>query len=87
MSDDENSPEHFTEGVTLVYDKLFSSLRNIGLEEIECNGTLFNAEEHEAIAELPVNEEDKKGKIIDVVETGFKLNNKIIRFPKVVVGK
>ncbi|MEZ4906404.1 MAG: nucleotide exchange factor GrpE [Saprospiraceae bacterium] len=87
MSDDENSSEHFTEGVSLVYDKLFSTLKSIGLEEINCAGQVFNPEEHDAIAEIPVQNDDQKNKIIDIVENGYKLNNKIIRFPKVVVGK
>ena len=53
MSDDENSTEHFSEGVTLVYEKLFSTLKSIGLELVDCTNADFNPEEHEAIAELP----------------------------------
>ncbi|HHH55026.1 MAG TPA: nucleotide exchange factor GrpE [Bacteroidetes bacterium] len=86
LSDDENSPEHFTEGVELVYDKLFSILKNKGLEKMDSLGKDFDPELHEAVAEVPV-EEDKKGKIIDVIENGYTLNGKIIRYPKVVVGK
>lgn len=87
VSDDENSSEKFSEGVTLVFEKLFSTLKSVGLESIESNDSTFNPEEHEAIAELPVGEENLKNKIIDTVEKGYKLNSKIIRFPKVVVGK
>jgi len=87
LSDDENSPENFTEGVELVYDKLFSTLKSKGLEKYDCTGQEFNPEEHEAIAEIPVQDEEQKGKIIDTVEKGYKLNGKIIRYPKVVVGK
>ncbi len=86
LSDDENSPEHFTEGVELVYDKLFSILKNKGLEKMDSLGKDFDPELHEAVAEVPV-EEDKKGMIIDVIENGYTLNGKIIRYPKVVVGK
>ncbi len=87
VSDDENSSEKFSEGVTLVFEKLFSTLKSVGLESIESNDSIFNPEEHEAIAELPIGEENLKNKIIDTVEKGYKLNSKIIRFPKVVVGK
>lgn len=87
LSDDENSPEHFTEGVSLVYDKLFSILGSRGLEKMDSLGKDFDPEEHEAVAEVPVEDESQKGKIIDVIENGYKLNGKIIRYPKVVVGK
>ncbi len=87
LSDDDNSPEHFTEGVSLVYEKIFSILKSKGLEKMDSLGHDFNPELHEAVAEIPVDEEDKKGKIIDVVENGYTLNGKIIRYPKVVVGK
>jgi len=87
MSDDENSPENFTEGVQLVYDKLFSVLKSKGLMPDESTGDEFDAEKHEAIAEIPVPDESQKGKVIDTVEKGYKLNDKIIRYPKVVVGK
>ena len=87
MSDDENSPENFTEGVQLVYDKLFSILKSKGLMPEESTGDEFDAEKHEAIAEIPAPDESQKGKVIDTVEKGYKLNDKIIRYPKVVVGK
>lgn len=87
MSEDDNSTEQFSEGVTLVYDKLFSVLKAKGLTAEESNGIDFDPEVHEAIAEIPVTDEAQKGKIIDTVEKGYKLNDKIIRYPKVVVGK
>lgn len=87
VSDDQNSEEKFSEGVTLVYEKLFSTLRSLGLEKTECTNTEFNPEEHEAIAELPASDESMRNKIIDTVEKGYRLNSKIIRYPKVVVGK
>jgi molecular chaperone GrpE len=87
VSDDENSNEKFSEGVSLVFDKLFSTLKSVGLEQIDSTDAIFNPEEHEAIAELPAADESSKNKIIDTVEKGYKLNSKIIRFPKVVVGK
>lgn len=87
LSDDEKSSEHFTEGVTLVYEKLFSILKTRGLVQEESTGVDFDSEIHEAIAEIPAADESQKGKIIDTVEKGYKLNDKIIRYPKVVVGK
>lgn len=86
-SDDETSPEKFSEGVELVYNKLYSILYAKGLEAMESTGELFDPELHEAITEIPVEEEKQKGRIIDTVEKGYKLNDKIIRFAKVVVGK
>ena len=87
MAEDENSPENFSEGVHLVYDKLFSVLKSKGLIPEDSTGEDFDSEKHEAIAEIPVPDESKKGKIIDTVEKGYRLNDKIIRYPKVVVGK
>lgn len=86
-ADDESTEEHFTEGVTLVYNKLHSTLKSKGLEPMESTGEVFNAEIHEAITEIPSPTEDMKGKIIDTIEKGYKLNDKIIRYAKVVVGK
>jgi molecular chaperone GrpE len=87
MADDENSTEQFSEGVTLVYEKIFSVLKLRGLMSEESTGNDFDPEIHEAIAEIPVPDESMKGKIIDTIEKGYKLNEKIIRYPKVVVGK
>ncbi len=87
LSDDKNSTENFTEGVELVYDKLFSILESKGLLSEKSTGEDFDSEKHEAIAEIPVTEEEQKGKVIDTVEKGYKLKDKIIRYPKVVVGK
>ena len=83
---DENE-EVFTEGVQLVYDKLHKTLEQKGLKALESNGETFNPDLHEAITEIPAPTEDLKGKIIDTVEQGFALNDKIIRYAKVVVGK
>lgn len=86
-ADDESSPESFSEGVTLVYQKLHNILNSKGLKPMETNGEVFDPELHEAITEIPAATDDMKGKIIDTVETGYYFNEKIIRFPKVVVGK
>lgn len=74
-------------GVELIRQKLRSTLNSKGLEEVEVNvGDTFNADEHEAITQIAAPTADLKGKIIDIVEKGYKLGDKIIRFPKVVTG-
>jgi molecular chaperone GrpE len=74
------------EGVDLIYDKMVKSLGAEGLKEMDVQEKEFNAEEHEAITNIPAPSKKLKGKILDVVEKGYILNEKIIRFPKVVVG-
>jgi len=74
------------EGVQLVFNKLRNTLQARGLSPMESLNTDFDVEKHEAITELEVPE-GQKGKVVDVVEKGYYLNNKIIRFAKVVVGK
>jgi len=87
MAEDENSDEIFSEGVTLVYDKLHSTMKGLGVSEMQIEDGVFDGEFHEAITEIPVPDEDKKGKIVDVVEKGYLLHDKIIRYAKVVVGR
>lgn len=86
-ADAEDSEEKFSEGVTLVYDKLHKILDNLGIEAMVSNGETFDAELHEAITEIPAPTEELKGKVVDTIEKGYKLNDKIIRYAKVVVGK
>ena len=74
------------EGINLILDKFTKSLVTNGLEVMNVVEQEFNADEHEAITNIPAPTEALKGKIIDVVEKGYKLNGKVIRFPKVVVG-
>ena len=75
------------EGVNLIHEKLKNTLKLKGLELVEVNaGEAFDAEIHEAITQIPAPTEDLKGKIVDVIEKGYKLGDKIIRFPKVVTG-
>jgi molecular chaperone GrpE len=79
--------EALKEGVKLIYQKLKSTLEQKGLRSFESVGENFNVEFHEAITEVSVEDEKLKGKVIDEIEKGYKLNDKIIRFAKVVVGK
>lgn len=75
------------EGLKLVFGKLKSTLQSKGLKPMDSIGSDFNPEFHEAITEIPAPGENMKGKVIDEVEKGYYLNDKIIRFAKVVVGK
>ena len=74
------------EGTELIYHKLLAYLQSKGLAVIEAVDQPFDTDLHEAVAQFPVQEEDKKGKVFDVVQTGYTLNGKVIRFAKVVVG-
>lgn len=74
------------EGVELVHHKLKSLLHQKGLKEMESKGKPFDAEIHEAITNIPAPSDNLKGKVIDEVEKGYYLNDKVIRFAKVVVG-
>ena len=73
------------EGTELIYHKLMSYLQSKGLAVIEAKDQDFDTDLHEAVAQFPVPEEDRKGKVFDVVQTGYTLNGKVIRFAKVVV--
>ena len=75
------------EGVQLIFNKLRNTLQAKGLKAMESIGTEFDVEKHEAITEIPAPTEDMKDKVIDEVQKGYYLNDKIIRFAKVVVGK
>jgi molecular chaperone GrpE len=82
-TDDEN----LITGVTLIHEKLKNTLVSKGLEQVEINpGDDFNADFAEAITQIPAPSADLKGKIVDVIEKGYKLGDKIIRFPKVIIG-
>ena len=83
---EKNGNETDIQGVTLIFNKLKDILKKKGLEEIEAMGVEFNTDEHEALTMIPAPEEDKKGKVLDVIQKGYKLNGKVIRFARVVVG-
>ncbi len=74
------------EGVALIYNKLKKSLQQKGLEEVEAQGLAFDTDYHEAMSQIPAQHEEQKGKVIDVIEKGYSLNGKIIRFAKVIVA-
>ncbi|HEU0135713.1 MAG TPA: nucleotide exchange factor GrpE [Flavobacterium sp.] len=80
--------ESLVKGVELIYEKLKTTLVSKGLEVVEVRaGDAFNADYAEAITQIPAPTPELKGKIVDVLEKGYKLGDKIIRFPKVVIGQ
>ena len=74
------------EGIDLIYQKLRNILSQKGLKEMETKGLSFDADLHEGIANIPAPNEDLKGKVVDELEKGYYLNDKVIRFAKVIVG-
>lgn len=75
------------EGVLLIYNKLSDFLRQNGVKEVEALDRDFDADMHEAVTKIPAPVESAKGKVIDVIQKGYTLNEKVIRYPKVVVGE
>ena len=83
---EQSSDEAAKEGTALIFNKLTEYLKTRGLERIEAKGETFNTDFHEAVTQFPAPSEELKGKVIDVVLTGYTLNGKILRYAKVVVG-
>ena len=81
-----NDSDAAKEGTELIFSKLMSYLKSKGLAVIEAMNQPFDTDLHEAVAQFPVQDEEQKGKVFDVVQTGYTLNGKVIRFAKVVVG-
>ena len=76
------------EGIKLIYNKFNETLKNQGLVEVEVNiGDIFDAEIHEAISQIPAQEDNQKGKIIDIIQGGYKIGDNVITYPKVVVAQ
>jgi molecular chaperone GrpE len=82
-----NDDEQLKQGVQLVFNKLRNTLQSKGLKAMESIGTAFDVEKHEAITEIPAPKKELKEKVVDEIQKGYYLNDKIIRFAKVVVGK
>ena len=81
-----NDSEAAKEGTKLIFNKLTAYLKGKGLEKIEAKDKEFDTEFHEAVTTFPAPSEDMKGKVIDVVQTGYTLGGKVLRYAKVVVG-
>ena len=75
------------EGVVLIYSKLQEFLKNKGVIEIDAMNQVFDTDLHEAITKIPAPSEDLKGKVVDVIQKGYKIDTKVIRYAKVVVGE
>jgi len=84
---DSESCSAVKEGLQLIFSKLSDFLKQNGVREMEVLNNPFDSDMHEAITNIPVEDETMKGKIIEVVQKGYTLNDKVIRFPKVVVGE
>lgn len=82
-----DNQESLKEGFQLIYSKFKSLLENKGLKQMTAKGEVFDSELHEAIANIPAPSDDLKGKIVDDVEKGYYLHEKVIRYAKVVVGQ
>jgi molecular chaperone GrpE len=86
--EEDKEAEEVRKGVLLIYQKLLSTLEQKGLSVIKvAKGDTFNADDHEAVTQIAAPTKDLKGKIIDVLEKGYKLGDRVIRFPKVVIGQ
>ena len=75
------------EGMTLIYNKLVKYLESMGVKEMNSTGEVFNSDIHEAIAQVPAPSEDMKGKVLDTVQKGYMLNDKVLRHAKVAVAQ
>ncbi|WP_027880765.1 nucleotide exchange factor GrpE [Mesoflavibacter zeaxanthinifaciens] len=86
--EEDKEAEELRKGVLLIYNKLIQTLQQKGLAKIEVEkGDKFDSDHHEAVTQIPAPTDDLKGKIVDVIEKGYKLGETVIRFPKVVIGQ
>ena len=79
--------EQLKNGFELIYNKLKKTLEEKGLQEMEAEGETFNTDRHEAMTKMPVDDEEQKNKVVEVVQKGYYLNEKVLRYAKVVVGQ
>ena len=86
-SENATDSDSVKEGMNLIYNKLKKYLNSNGVKELDPDDDTFDTEKHEAISVVPVPDEDKKGKILDTVEKGYTINDKVLRHAKVVVGQ
>lgn len=86
-ADKTEDPQAIKEGFELIYKKFLKALETLGVNKIETDDADFDVDYHEAIAMVPGMGDDKKGKVIDCVQTGYTLNDKVIRHAKVAVGQ
>lgn len=84
--EDTKEADELKEGINLIYNKFKSTLNSKGVECMESKGKEFDTDYHEALTQIPAPSKDLKGKVVDVIEKGYTMNGKVIRFAKVVVG-
>lgn len=87
LADKNEDPKVIKEGIQMIFNKFAKTLEGLGVKKIETDGKDFDVDYHEAIAMVPGMGDDKKGKIIDCVQSGYTLNDKVIRHAKVAVGQ
>lgn len=87
IADKSDDPKAIKEGVQMIFNKFVKTLEGLGVKKIDTNDKDFDVDFHEAIAMVPGMGDDKKGKIIDCVQTGYTMNDKVIRHAKVAVGQ
>ena len=87
MADKSEDPKAIKEGVQMIYHKFIKSLETLGVKKIETEGKDFDVDFHEAVAMVPGMGDDKKGKVIDCMQTGYMMNERVIRHAKVAVGQ
>lgn len=87
VADKSEDPKAIKEGTQMILNKFVKTLESIGVKQIDAVGEDFNTDYHEAVAMVPGAEDDKKGKVIDCVQTGYTMNDKVIRHAKVAVGQ
>lgn len=87
LADKTDDVQALRKGMELIYNKFVKTLEGLGVKKIETEGEDFNVDFHEAVAMVPGMGDDKKGKVIDCVQAGYKLNDKVIRHAKVAVGQ
>lgn len=87
LADNNEDPKAMKEGITLIYNKFIKTLESLGVKKIDTDGKDFDVDYHEAVAMVSGMGDDNKGKVIDCVQTGYQLNDKVIRHAKVAVGQ
>ena len=87
LADKSDDPVAIREGVQMIYNKFIKTLESLGVKKMETEDKDFNTDYHEAVAMVPGLGDDKKGKVIDCIQTGYTLNEKVIRHAKVAVGQ
>lgn len=87
LADNNEDPKAMKEGINLIYNKFIKTLESLGVKKIDTDGKDFDVDYHEAVAMVPGMGDDNKGKVIDCVQTGYQLNDKVIRHAKVAVGQ